>query len=207
MKKLLLLLVLILGLLFGLNYYQNHFQTEPQISQVVQKKQDSILIKKVSALNTFISNHAQYNNEIAFLIDMRIPSSQYRFYVYDLKIRKILKKGLVAHGSGSETKYENVLSFSNQNGSNATSLGKYSIGTSYWGKFGKSYKLYGLDKSNSNAFERAIVLHHYESVPRYEQPTNIINSLGCPMVNKVFFQELENILDNSSKPILMEIYY
>jgi hypothetical protein len=49
--------------------------------------------------------------------------------------------------------------YSNSAGSNCTSLGRYKIGKSYTGQFGLAFRLYGLDKSNSNASSRFVVLH------------------------------------------------
>ncbi|MBP6557638.1 MAG: murein L,D-transpeptidase catalytic domain family protein [Flavobacterium sp.] len=165
------------------------------------------LKKQVDSLKVFLANKSEYNNEMAFLIDMKIKSGENRFFVYNLKENKITDKGLVAHGSGSETEIKNQLKFSNIPNSNTTSLGKYSIGHHYVGKFGKAYKLYGLDKTNDKAFERFIVLHYYGKVPYEAQGLPICNSLGCPMVNEKFFNKLEKILDNSEKKILLSIYY
>lgn len=138
---------------------------------------------------------------------MKIHSGKNRFFVYDLKKEAIVDQGLVAHGSGSETEIQGKLKFSNTNNSLATSLGKYYIGNSYVGKFGKAYRLYGLDKTNSNAFERAVVLHKYSDVPYEEQADYICNSYGCPMVNSNYFKRIESIIDNSKTSILLVIYY
>ncbi len=162
---------------------------------------------QVSQIRKVIQANPKYNNEIAFLIDMKIPSGKNRFFVYDLKKDTIIDQGLVAHGSGSETGIQGKLKFSNTNNSLATSLGKYYIGNSYIGRFGKAYKLYGLDKTNSNAFDRAIVLHKYFDVPYEEQTNYICNSYGCPMVNEKYFKRIENRIDNSKNNILLAIYY
>ena len=137
---------------------------------------------------------------------MKIHSGKNRFFVYDLIKKQVIDKGLVGHGSGSDTG-TGKLNFSNINNSRCTSLGKYSIGSSYKGQFGKAYKLHGLDASNDLAFERNIVLHKYEKVPYEEQENSICNSFGCPMVNEVFYNRLEKIIDNSEKEILLSIYY
>ncbi|MGL6037723.1 MAG: murein L,D-transpeptidase catalytic domain-containing protein [Soonwooa sp.] len=77
--------------------------------------------------------------------------------MYNLKNDKILEKGLVAEGFGSEKgKTKKSLKLSNIEGFYCPSLGKYAVGESYVGDFGKSYRLYGLDNSNSNGFNRAI---------------------------------------------------
>jgi len=103
----------------------------------------------LNEIKKIISKSSKYNKNVAFFIDMRIPSGKNRFFVYDLKENKITDKGIVAHGSGSETGIKGKLQFSNVHNSLSTSLGKYAIGNSYNGKFGKAYKLYGLDKTNS----------------------------------------------------------
>src|ERR1700754_3798832 len=48
-----------------------------------------------------------------FLADMSIHSGKNRFFVYDLKSDTVLRAGLVAHGSGSETG-SGTLKFSNE---------------------------------------------------------------------------------------------
>ncbi|MFH6991492.1 murein L,D-transpeptidase catalytic domain-containing protein [Flavobacterium sp. FlaQc-48] len=168
---------------------------------------ESVDIAQVNAVKRIINSNSKYNKRIAFFIDMKIPSGKNRFFVYDLKRNKIIGKGLVAHGSGSETKVKGKLKFSNIQNSLSTSLGKYSIGNSYNGKFGKAYKLYGLDATNSNAFNRDIVFHYYFDVPYKEQDNYICNSYGCPMVNKIYFERMAKIIDRSESSIVMNIYY
>ncbi|WXK52130.1 murein L,D-transpeptidase catalytic domain-containing protein [Flavobacterium ginsenosidimutans] len=150
---------------------------------------------------------SKYNSDVALFLVMKIESGRNRFFIYDLKHSKLLDKGLVGHGSGSETGIPGELKFSNIKNSNCSSLGKYAIGSSYFGTFGKAYKLYGLDKTNSNAFDRNIVLHKYSEIPFDEQPYPICNSLGCPMVNEKFFGVLEKLIDNSKKKIILVMYY
>jgi hypothetical protein len=165
------------------------------------------LENQINEIKKFVNTSSKYNTEVGFFIDMGIASGKKRFFIYDLKNDKLLNKGLVGHGSGSETGIPGKLKFSNVKNSLSTSLGKYSIGNSYEGTFGKAYKLYGLDKTNDNAFDRNVVLHKYKDVPFEEQINPICNSYGCPMVNEKFFGVVENIIDNSKKKIILVIYY
>ena len=165
------------------------------------------LLERVKIIKQFIGTNSKYNNELAFFIDMRVMSGKNRFIVYDLKNDKIVDQGLVAHGIGSETDNKPELKFSNNGSSFCTSLGKYSIGKDYVGKYGKAYKLYGLDATNSNAFARSIVLHKYAQVPYEEQERAIVHSLGCPMVNEMYYGRIEKIIDNSKRNIILDIYY
>jgi len=179
------------------------FKEEEVISTIEMERINS----RISGIKDMISTDHKYNQKVVFLIDMKVPSGKNRFFVYDLQKNEVVDQGLVAHGSGSETGVRGVLKFSNTPNSNCTALGRYSVGKTYKGIFGKAYRLAGLEESNDNALKRAIVLHHYSAVPYEEQNYYISNSHGCPMVNEQFFKRIEKIIDNSKSNILMDIYY
>jgi len=158
------------------------------------------------ALKPYLRQHL-YNEQVCFLIDMKIAPGNNRFFVYDFKKEAIVDKGLVTHGSGSQTPTDTLL-FSNVANSNATSIGRYKIGNEYSGKFGMAFKLYGLDKTNSNAFNRYVVLHSHSCVPMQEvYPSTICTSLGCPTVAPSFLLQLKKYIRQSDKPVLLWIYY
>ena len=162
--------------------------------------------QKIADLKAFIED-SDYNSEKAFLIDFSISSSKFRFFVVDLKSGKIIQKALVAHGDGSEDgKMNGTLKFSNIDGSHCSSLGKYVVEEKYKGKFGMSYRLTGLDETNSNARSRAIVLHRLSCVPDVEQDDEICLSFGCPMVSDNFFTILEQHIDKSGKKMIIYAY-
>ncbi len=147
-----------------------------------------------------------FNTDRCFMIDMSVPSGRQRFFIYNFTTARVDKAGLVTHGEGSIT-VGKELYFSNMPGSNCTALGKYKIGSAYKGRFGLAYKLHGLDKTNSKAFERFVVLHGHSCVPADEvYPLPICPSLGCPTVAPSFLKDLAGYIDASGKPILLEIY-
>jgi len=149
----------------------------------------------------YVKDH-HYNNKYCFMVDMKIESGKKRFFVYNLEKDSIELEGLVAHGSGKD--YSSEIKFSNVPGSLCSSLGKYKIGRSYIGKFGLAYKLYGLDKTNSNAIDRFVVLHAHDCIPIDEtSPIPICESWGCPTVAATFLTQLKTYLDQSEKPILL----
>ncbi|MBN9382836.1 MAG: murein L,D-transpeptidase catalytic domain family protein [Chitinophagaceae bacterium] len=149
----------------------------------------------------------KYNSQVAFLVDMRLPSGKNRFFVYDLAADSVRTAGLVAHGSGGHA-FSLTPSFSNVNGSNCSALGKYRVGGPYAGRFGRAYFLHGLDSTNDQALNRHIVLHSYSCVPEGEtDPYPICNSQGCPMVSPAFLQRLQPLIDGSKKPIMLWIFY
>ncbi|MES2429890.1 MAG: murein L,D-transpeptidase catalytic domain family protein [Bacteroidota bacterium] len=162
------------------------------------------LKKKADEINTYANEH-KYNDQYCFMVDMKIESGNKRFFVYNLQKDSIELSGLVAHGSGKDN--SNEIKFSNEPGSLCSSLGKYKIGRSYNGKFGLAYKLYGLDKTNSNATNRFVVLHAHSCVPNEEtSPIPICESWGCPTVAPTFLSQLKKYIDRSEKPVLLVIY-
>ena len=181
--------------------------------ETVSVNADSLRMAKefptqIAAVEKYLTaNPGKYSKNYAVLIDMKIPSNHYRFFLVDLRKDSIVQKGLVAHGSGSETNKADSLIFSNTPNSYMTSLGIYKFGVAYQGSFGKSYRLHGLDKTNSKAFERAVVFHSYSYVPTEEQDSPIMNSLGCPMVSPDFFDAVDVYIKKEKLPMLMKIYY
>ena len=194
-------------LFFSIKISPKNTKSNPSIISVSDDSTEEKLLNRAVIIKKFIANNPNYNKEIVFLIDMKIKSGKNRFFVYDLKNNIIIDQGLVAHGIGSQTQTEGELNFSNEPNSLCTSLGKYYVGSSYNGKFGKSYKLYGLEQTNNNAFSRSIVIHKYVKVPYEEQDQPICKSFGCPMINEEFYARIEKLIDNSRNKILLEIYY
>jgi len=147
-----------------------------------------------------------YSTDYCFFVDMSIHSGRKRFFVYDLEKNVVLISGLVAHGSCKEG-FLTDAKFSNVPGCGCSSSGKYKIGEKYRGQYGTSYKLYGLDNTNSNAYRRAVVLHGFSCIPNEEiYPKDVCNSFGCPMVSTAFFERLAFVIDKAKKPIILWIY-
>lgn len=93
------------------------------------------------------------------IADFGKHSSFRRFHLVDLAAGTA-RSFFVAHGKGSDPEHSGWLqSFSNVHGSLATSAGAYQTGNLYEGKYGRSIRLWGLEPSNSNALDRAIVMH------------------------------------------------
>ena len=91
--------------------------------------------------------------------DFALSSATPRLHIVNLE-SGTLRSFLVAHGRGSDPEHDGWLkSFSNGVGSEATSRGAYLTGSWYDGKYGTSVRLTGLDIDNSNAMDRAIVMH------------------------------------------------
>ncbi len=161
---------------------------------------------KIVEIKNYIKGK-NYNQNVAVFINFKIHSGKYRYFLYDLKNNRILQKAIVAHGDGSVVKNSEALRFSNIDGSHQSSLGKYEIKESYTGKFGKAYRLDGLDETNSNARSRAIVLHSYSCIQDTESASPACLSFGCPMLSKNAFNETSKYIDRSEQPIILYAFY
>jgi len=146
----------------------------------------------------------QASDKYAVLIDMSINSWKRRFFVVNLQTDSVIIKGLCAHGQGSDYMNEEV-EFSNVPGSKCSSEGHYRIGYKYFGDFGDAYKLYGLDSTNNNAFNRFVVFHSHSCVPDFEGSA-ICRSDGCPTVSPYTFKATDKVISGQEKPVLMWIY-
>ncbi|WP_245553792.1 murein L,D-transpeptidase catalytic domain-containing protein [Cytophaga aurantiaca] len=151
-----------------------------------------------------------YDTSTCFFIDMSIHSGKNRFFVWNFKTKKIAYEGLCCHGVGKGSTTSTPV-FSNENGSNCTSLGKYKVGIRSYSNWGihAHYKLHGLESSNSNAYSRIVVLHSHDPVSETEiYPFHLSMgwSLGCPVVSNKFMRRLDGLLKNKKKPTLLWIY-
>jgi len=151
------------------------------------------------------------NTDYCILVNMNIHSGKKRLFVWDMKADSIMYSSLCAHGYG-ENSTETEPVFSNVPGSYCTSLGKYKIGIRSYSKWGINvhYKMHGLEKTNSNAFDRIIVLHSHNPVPSrqiYPFHLPLGYSQGCPVIDNETMKQLDKLFKETSKPTLFWIYY
>ena len=133
------------------------------------------------------------------VIDYSLPSSQKRLFVFDLAAKKLLFRELVAHGKSSGGDIANF--FSNDPGSEATSLGLFVTHDTYVGHNGYSLHLRGLEEGvNDMASERAIVLHgaYYVSLEAVRVLGRLGRSWGCPAVRSEIAQKLIDTIRGGS---------
>ena len=133
------------------------------------------------------------------VIDYSLPSTQPRLFVFDLVSRKLLYRELVAHG---KTSGEVVPSFfSNEPGSEATSLGLFVTADTYNGSNGYSLRLKGLEEGiNDAAWNRAIVMHgaYYVSREAIKALGRLGRSWGCPAVRPEIAKDIINTIRGGS---------
>lgn len=140
------------------------------------------------------------------IVNFGLPSSQRRFFLINLQTGEV-NKYYSSHGLGSGNS-DVATKFSNTKDSKQTSLGMYLTGGIYQGHYGNTLRMYGLEKSNSEAYNRDIVLHGAWYVG--EDFMNSINqktgekygrigvSWGCPAVSLSIAEKIIPILKGGS---------
>ncbi len=136
------------------------------------------------------------NRDYLTVIDFTQSSASKRMYVVNMHSGAVTRY-LVAHGNGSDPSHTGYAKkFSNNSGSNMSSLGMYVTGGEYSGKHGRSMRLIGLEKTNNNALDRAIVVHGAWYVDPQYKPLG--RSQGCPAVEEKYINSLVTQLKGGS---------
>ncbi len=195
--------------IFSKNKSEERFPVNNPPKEIISVSNPEIIPLKLISRANQLRIYAQekgFCSNYCFLIDMSIASGKNRFFVYNLLNNSVVLSGLVAHGCCNQS-FQAEAKFSNLPNGGCSSIGKYKVGCAYYGQYGKSYRLHGLDPTNSNAFKRGVVLHGFSCVPDKEIfPKPVCNSLGCAMVSKFFFTKLSAIIDQSKKPVILWMY-
>ncbi len=132
-------------------------------------------------------------------IDYRKPSTEKRFFVLDLKRKRLLFKCLVAHGRNSGERL--ACSFSNRPGSYKSCLGFFITGEPYSNKHGYSLNIKGVEPGiNDLAESRRIVIHGADYVSRQfiKKYGRIGRSLGCPALPNNLARPVIDTIKNGS---------
>lgn len=142
----------------------------------------------------------EYSNEdIVTIIDFSKPSTEKRLFILDLEKQKILYHTYVAHGKN--TGQNMATKFSNNKGSNQSSLGLFRTAESYQGKHGYSLRLDGLEEGfNDNARSRAVVMHSasYVSEGFIQKHGRLGRSWGCPALPVELSKEIIDLIKGGS---------
>lgn len=132
------------------------------------------------------------NDRYVGIVDFSKSSKEKRFWILDLNSGSSFSMH-VTHGKNSEGRLSYADKFSNVVGSEMSSLGFYVTDTgTYFGKHGESLRLKGLSKTNSKAWERAIVIHAADYAGEWiiEAKGRLGLSQGCPAVSKANIQKV-----------------
>ena len=146
----------------------------------------------LSRARAALSQKRQYlrDTDVMAIADYSQASRDPRFYLVHTASGMVTSYH-VAHGRGSDPQHSGYLNyFSNEPGSEASSAGAYVTGDVYYGKYGRSLRLKGLDYSNSNAEWRAIVVHaaRYAEPEMLDQFGKLGRSEGCFALSQLSLQ-------------------
>lgn len=149
------------------------------------------------ALDYYDSNASRISNRnYLSVIDFSAKSTKPRLFIINMKSGDVWALHM-AHGKGSDSNHDGFAEkFSNAGGSNASSLGFYLTAETYSGNHGLSLRLDGLSSTNSNARDRAVVIHGAD----YVADSAVIQgrSWGCPAVSMNNRTEVINRLKGGS---------
>jgi len=168
------------------------------------------ILKEKSKIAKEYCQSNELNTDYYFLIDLKRHSGLKRFYVWDFKKDTITYSFLVSHGCANNPWGEDISKdnpvISNQDGSHASSIGKFIIGKrghSNWG-IHVNYLLHGKDSTNSNALQRQIVLHSWEAISDQETyPLGTPEGWGCPAVSNSSMYVMDKMLKKSNENVLL----
>ena len=130
------------------------------------------------------------DTDVIAIADYSQASRNPRFYLYHTGSGMVTSYH-VAHGRGSDPAHSGYLNhFSNMPGSEASSSGAYVTADVYYGKYGRSLRLKGLDYTNSNAEARAIVVHaaRYAEEDMIDTFGKLGRSEGCFALSQLSLQ-------------------
>lgn len=188
LKKFFLVFILCSSILFGID-----LRSEKSIKCIYK----SLAIDEKLDYSTFLKAIQGYNKikdkkpEYITIIDFSKPSSEERFFVIDLKNKKVDYSTYVSHGKN--TGLDRAVKFSNNINSYQSSLGFYITKNTYDGSNGYSLRLVGLEPGiNSNAMLRHIVIHgaDYATKEFMEKYGFLGRSLGCPAIPENISKEI-----------------
>jgi len=137
------------------------------------------------------------------VIDYAIPSHRKRLWVMDFGTGTLINHLLVTHGSGSNPGPDpsRPTVFSNVNDSHQSSLGLMKTGETYYGMWGYSLKLDGLDPVlNGRVRDRHIVVHGADWAGQkfLDQNGTLGMSWGCPTVGSAHSRSLIDTIKNET---------
>lgn len=146
------------------------------------------------------------SEHLCLLLDYSIPSGRPRLFVWSYEKQGIIYEAHAMHGPGNGST-KRLPSFSNEPGSECSSIGRFRV-TKQHGKVNKTgYLLKGLDATNSNAYRRALMIHssYWVDFNRWRKyiPLNRRSCQGCVAVSHKDMAILTKLIEGENENLLL----
>ena len=149
------------------------------------------------------------NENYCLFLDYGIPSGKPRLFVWSFIDGKVIYSGHAMHGPGKGSTDETPV-FSNVPGSHCSSVGKFEVTRRHGNRNKTGYYLKGLERSNSHAYSRGIMIHGSGWVDsntwRRYIPLNGKSCLGCVTVSRRDMKHIGRIIEQEEKHLLLWSY-
>ena len=189
------LVIAILSLVSGRRWYKSGKPSE----KIVVRAEQAYRYAKRKGMST---------NYCVF-VDYSIPSGSPRVFVWSFNERKIVYRGYAMHGPGKGSTARKPV-FSNDAGSYCSSVGKFEVTRRHGVRNKSGYYLKGLERSNSHAYSRGIMIHGSRWVDnntwRRYIPLNGKSCLGCVTVSRKDMKHIGRIIEQEEKHLLLWSY-
>jgi len=143
------------------------------------------------------------------LVDYGLPSGKQRVYIWDFEKHKILFKAYTMHGAGGGSTDETPV-LSNRLGSNCSTIGHFAITKQHGTINPEGYRLKDLDPENSNAWERALMIHDSYWVDTFCHrkyiPINNTICAGCVTIGVCDMKKVARLVKSEKKHILLQSF-
>ena len=151
------------------------------------------------------------STQYCFFVNYAIPSGTPRFFVWDFAQHKVVGTARCMHGSGLANTASTPV-FSNRVNSNCSSLGRFEVLRNEHGsRLRRSFRLQGLDKENSNAYGRGLLIHSSRWVDQHKHkkyiPLHTPSCQGCVTISTNGMRYVEKLVKGENKNILLWTFY
>ena len=188
---------LIFGLYWAWKYYVLPEWPDQRICETIEQRADETLA---------FAKRNNMNEHYALFVDYSIRSGKPRLFVWDFHKHKIVTSSYVMHGPGKgSTKKRPV--FSNEPGSECSSLGRFLVTKEHGAIFKRSFRLKGMDGDNLTAYARGLMIHGSTYLDghcwmRYI-PLHRASCQGCVTVTTRGMDYLWDLVNDEEKPLLL----
>ena len=171
------------------------------------RRYESIEARAAQALK-YAGRRGMSTNYCVF-VDYGIPSGSPRLFVWSFAEGMIIYRGYAMHGPGKGSTAETPV-FSNVPGSHCSSLGKFEVTRQHGVRNKTGYCLKGLERSNSLAYSRGIMIHSSRWVDRNTWrryiPLNGRCCLGCVTVSSKDMRFIGRLVEKEDRNLLLWSY-